>query len=156
MGVNDLVIVQTKDALLIAEKKQVQDVKNIVTQIKDSGRDEHKLHREVYRPWGVYDSFNNGHRYQVKRIIVKPDQKLSVQIHHHRAENWIVVFGTAVITIDGKTSMVTENESVCIPIGSVHALKNSGKIPLELIEVQTGSYLGEDDIVRFKDRYGRY
>ena len=155
VGVKDLVIVQTKDALLVADKHQVQDVKTIVTQIKNLGRNEHKLHREVYRPWGVYDSVDNGHRYQVKRITVKPGQKLSVQMHHHRAEHWIVVSGTANVTVDGETRMITENESIYIPIGSVHALENPGKIPLDLIEVQTGSYLGEDDIVRFEDRYGR-
>ena len=155
VGVKDLIIVQTKDALLVADKSQVQDVKSIVTQIKNQSREEYKLHREVYRPWGVYDSVDNGHRYQVKRITVKPGQKLSVQMHHHRAEHWIVVSGTANVTVDGETKLITENESIYIPIGSVHALENPGKIPLELIEVQTGSYLGEDDIVRFEDRYGR-
>lgn len=155
VGVKDLIIVQTKDALLVADKSQVQDVKSIVTQIKSQGREEYKLHREVYRPWGVYDSVDKGHRYQVKRITVKPGQKLSVQMHHHRAEHWVVVSGTANISIDGETNLVTENESIYIPVGSVHSLENPGKILLELIEVQTGSYLGEDDIVRFEDRYGR-
>ncbi|MHA7879512.1 MAG: mannose-1-phosphate guanylyltransferase/mannose-6-phosphate isomerase [Saccharospirillum sp.] len=155
VGVENLVVVQTKDAVLVANKDQVQDVKAIVTELKAQGRSEHRLHREVYRPWGKYDSVDNGERYQVKRITVKPGEKLSVQMHHHRAEHWIVVSGTAQVTIDGKTQMVTENQSVYIPIGSVHSLENPGKIPLELIEVQSGSYLGEDDIVRFEDRYGR-
>lgn len=115
----------------------------------------YRLHREVYRPWGKYDCVDNGTRYQVKRITVKPSERLSIQMHYHRAEHWIVVSGTANVTIDGKTSMVTENQSIYIPIGSIHALENAGKIPLELIEVQSGSYLGEDDIVRFEDRYGR-
>ena len=112
-------------------------------------------HRQVYRPWGSYDSIDNGSRFQVKRIVVKPGAKLSVQMHHHRAEHWIVVSGTAKVTINDDTFLMTENESTYIPIGAVHALENSGKLPLEMIEVQSGSYLGEDDIVRFEDRYGR-
>lgn len=155
LGVEDLVVVQTKDAVLVAHRDHVQDVKAIVKQLGDRGRSEHVLHREVYRPWGKYDSIDNGQRYQVKRITVKPDEKLSVQMHHHRAEHWVVVSGTASVTIDGKTSLLTENQSIYIPLGSVHALENPGKISLELIEVQSGSYLGEDDIVRFEDRYGR-
>ncbi|GGY76373.1 mannose-1-phosphate guanylyltransferase/mannose-6-phosphate isomerase [Marinobacter zhanjiangensis] len=155
VGVKDLVIVQTKDAVLVADKHQVQDVKKLVDQLKASGRAEHKLHREVYRPWGKYDSVDNGHRYQVKRITVKPGEKLSVQMHHHRAEHWIVVSGTASVTIDSNTQLLTENQSIYIPVGSVHALENPGRIPLELIEVQSGTYLGEDDIVRYEDRYGR-
>ncbi|EXJ09145.1 Alginate biosynthesis protein AlgA [Nitrincola nitratireducens] len=155
LGVEDLVIIDTQDALLVAHKDKVQDVKKIVEQLKAQGRTEHLNHREVYRPWGVYDSIDNGERYQVKRITVKPGAKLSVQMHHHRAEHWIVVSGTAKVTNGDETYLVTENESTYIPIGQVHALENPGVIPLELIEVQSGSYLGEDDIVRFEDRYGR-
>lgn len=155
VGVEDLVIVETKDAVLVAHKSQVQDVKKIVEQLKNGQRHEHANHREVYRPWGVYDSVDNGHRYQVKRITVNPGAKLSVQMHHHRAEHWIVVSGTAKVTNGDKTYLVTENQSTYIPIGQVHSLENPGVIPLELIEVQSGSYLGEDDIVRFEDKYGR-
>ncbi|MNZ58817.1 Mannose-1-phosphate guanylyltransferase 1 [compost metagenome] len=155
VGVEDLVIVETKDAVLVAHKDKVQDVKKIVEQLKGDGRQEHVNHREVYRPWGMYDSIDNGHRYQVKRITVQPGAKLSVQMHHHRAEHWIVVSGTAKVTNGDKTYLVTENQSTYIPIGQVHALENPGVIPLELIEVQSGSYLGEDDIVRFEDKYGR-
>lgn len=155
VGVNDLVIVETKDAVLVAHKDHVQDVKKIVEQLKKDSRSEHINHREVYRPWGVYDSVDNGHRYQVKRITVKPGAKLSVQMHHHRAEHWIVVSGTAKVTNGERTYLVCENESTYIPIGQIHALENPGVIPLELIEVQSGSYLGEDDIVRFEDKYGR-
>ena len=155
VGVDDLVIVETKDAVLVAHKDHVQDVKKIVEQLKNGSRSEHINHREVYRPWGVYDSVDNGHRYQVKRITVKPGAKLSVQMHHHRAEHWIVVSGTAKVTNGERTYLVCENESTYIPIGQIHALENPGVIPLELIEVQSGSYLGEDDIVRFEDKYGR-
>jgi mannose-1-phosphate guanylyltransferase len=155
VGVQDLVVVETKDAVLVAHKSRVQDVKKVVDQLKALGRTEHHNHREVYRPWGVYDSIDNGKRYQVKRITVKPGAKLSVQMHHHRAEHWIVVSGTAQITNGDKTYLLSENQSTYIPVGQIHALENPGKIPLELIEVQSGSYLGEDDIVRFEDRYGR-
>ena len=155
VGLDDLVIVETKDAVLVAHKDHVQDVKKIVEQLKNGSRTEHINHREVYRPWGLYDSVDNGHRYQVKRITVKPGAKLSVQMHHHRAEHWIVVSGTAKVTNGEKTYLVCENESTYIPIGQIHALENPGVIPLELIEVQSGSYLGEDDIVRFEDKYGR-
>ncbi|GAW97803.1 MULTISPECIES: mannose-1-phosphate guanylyltransferase/mannose-6-phosphate isomerase [Colwellia] len=155
VGVSNLVIVETKDAILVADKSQVQHVKKIVEQLKAANRPEHKIHREVYRPWGKYDSIDNGKRYQVKRITVKPGEKLSIQMHHHRAEHWIVVSGTAKVTNGDKTFLLTENESTYIPIGVVHALENPGKLPLEMIEVQSGSYLGEDDIVRFEDRYGR-
>lgn len=155
VGVEDLVVVETKDAVLVAHKSQVQDVKKVVDQIKVLGRTEHNNNREVYRPWGVYDSIDNGERYQVKRITVRPGAKLSVQMHHHRAEHWIVVSGTAQITNGDKTYLLTENQSTYIPVGQVHALENPGKIPLELIEVQSGGYLGEDDIVRFEDLYGR-
>ena len=155
VGVDDLVIVETKDAVLVANKSKVQDIKTIVSQLKEQKRPEYEFHREVYRPWGKYDSIDNGERFQVKRITVKPGEKLSVQMHHHRAEHWIVVSGTANVTIDDSVAMLTENQSIYIPIGAVHVLENPGKIPLELIEVQSGSYLGEDDIVRFSDRYGR-
>ncbi len=155
VGVEDLVIVETKDAVLVAHKSQVQDVKKIVERIKADNRHEYLNHREVYRPWGMYDAIDSGHRYQVKRITVQPGAKLSVQMHHHRAEHWIVVSGTARVTNGDKTYLVTENQSTYIPVGQVHALENPGVIPLELIEVQSGSYLGEDDIVRFEDQYGR-
>ena len=155
VGVQDLVIIQTKDAVLVADKHQVQDVKKIVESLKAAGRTEHHIHREVYRPWGKYDSIDNGERYQVKRITVKPGEKLSIQMHHHRAEHWIVVSGTASVTNGDSVQLVTENQSVYIPVGQIHALENPGKILLEMIEVQSGSYLGEDDIVRFEDRYGR-
>lgn len=155
VGLDDVVVVETTDAVLVAAKDKVQDVKSIVNTLKAQGRSEFLHHRHVYRPWGVYDSIDNGDRYQVKRITVKPGAKLSVQMHHHRAEHWIVVSGTAKVTIGEDTIMLTENQSTYIPIGEVHALENPGVIPLELIEVQSGSYLGEDDIVRFEDRYGR-
>ncbi|MFL1406150.1 mannose-1-phosphate guanylyltransferase/mannose-6-phosphate isomerase [Marinobacter sp. M1N3S26] len=155
LGVKDLVVVETKDAVLVAHKDQVQGVKKVVEQLEKDARNEHINHREVYRPWGVYDSVDNGHRYQVKRITVKPGQKLSLQMHHHRAEHWIVVSGTAKVTNGENSYLVSENQSTYIPIGQVHTLENPGVINLELIEVQSGSYLGEDDIVRFEDRYGR-
>ena len=155
IGLEDVVVVETKDAILVSKKSEVQLVKNVVNELKASDRSEFKLHREVYRPWGKYDSVDNGERFQVKRITVKPGAKLSVQMHHHRAEHWIVVSGTAMVTNGDKQIMLTENQSTYIPIGVIHALENPGKVDLELIEVQSGSYLGEDDIVRFEDRYGR-
>jgi mannose-1-phosphate guanylyltransferase len=155
VGLDNVVIVDTKDALLVACKDKVQDVKRIVEKLKSEKRSEFKVHREVYRPWGKYDAIDNGERYQVKRITVNPGEKLSSQMHHHRAEHWIVVSGTASVTNGDNTFLVTENESTYIPIGIVHSLENPGKVPLEIIEVQSGSYLGEDDIVRFEDRYGR-
>lgn len=155
VGVDDLVIIETKDAVLVARKDKVQDVKHIVEQLRAQGRKEHIEHRDVYRPWGAYDSIGNGPRYQVKKITVEPGAKLSVQKHHHRAEHWVVVSGTAKVTNGEKTYLVTENESTFIPIGQVHCLENPGVIPLELIEVQSGTYLGEDDIVRLEDVYGR-
>lgn len=155
VGVDNLVIVETKDAILVADKSQVQDVKSIVQRLKDAERTEYKVHREVYRPWGKYDSIDFGARDQVKRITVNPGQKLSIQKHFHRSEHWIVVAGTASVTNGDNVILVTEDESTYIPLGTIHALENPGKIPLEMIEVQTGSYLGEDDIVRFEDRYGR-
>jgi len=155
VGIKDLIVVETKDAVLVAHKDKVQDVKKVVNRIKDDGRHEHLSHREVYRPWGVYDSIDTGERYQVKRITVKPGAKLSVQMHHHRAEHWVVVSGTAKVTNGEESYLVAENQSTYIPVGRVHALENPGVIDLELIEVQSGSYLGEDDIVRFEDKYGR-
>lgn len=155
IGVEDLVIVDTKDALLVARKDKSEDVKMIVDTLKESDRPEAIIHREVYRPWGKYDSIGCGERDQVKRITVNPGAKLSLQMHHHRAEHWIVVKGSARVTKGEDTFMVHENESTFIPIGTVHALENPGVIPLEMIEVQSGSYLGEDDIVRLDDRYGR-
>ena len=155
VGVNDLVVVSTKDALLIAHKDRVQDAKLVANKLRDDGRTEWELHREVYRPWGKYDSIDNGDRYQVKRITVKPGAKLSVQMHHHRAEHWVVVSGSAKVTNGDKTFLLSENESTYIPVGVIHALENPGRVPLEIIEIQSGSYLGEDDIVRVEDRYGR-
>ncbi|MEL0027785.1 MAG: mannose-1-phosphate guanylyltransferase/mannose-6-phosphate isomerase, partial [Perlucidibaca sp.] len=155
VGLRDTVVVQTKDAVLVAPRDRVQEVKQIVARLKAEGRTEHQLHREVYRPWGKYDSIDAAERYQVKRITVKPGAKLSVQMHHHRAEHWVVVCGTARVTLDGQEHLLTENQSIYLPVGAVHALENPGKIPLELIEVQVGPYLGEDDIVRFEDKYGR-
>ncbi len=155
VGVKDLVVVQTKDAVLIADKNRVQEVKKVVEQIKADGRHEHHVHREVYRPWGKYDSIDAGERYQVKRITVKPGEGLSLQMHHHRAEHWIVVAGTAKVTVNDEVTLLGENQSIYIPLGATHCLENPGKIPLELIEVRSGAYLEEDDIVRFRDRYGR-
>lgn len=155
VGVKDLVVVQTKDAVLIADRNHVQDVKKVVEKIKADGRHEHHIHREVYRPWGKYDSIDQGERYQVKRITVKPGEGLSLQMHHHRAEHWIVVAGTAKVTINDEVKLVGENESVYIPLGATHCLENPGKIPLDLIEVRSGTYLEEDDVIRFADRYGR-
>ncbi|MDF1763838.1 MAG: mannose-1-phosphate guanylyltransferase/mannose-6-phosphate isomerase [Oleibacter sp.] len=155
LGVNDLIIVDTKDALLVAHKEKVQEVTKIVAQIKETGGSEHELHRDVYRPWGVFDAIASGESYQVKRIKVKPGAKISLQKHHYRAEHWIVVSGTAKVTSGDKTFLVQENESTYIPIGQIHSLENPDTVELEIIEVQSGSYLGEDDIVRFEDHYGR-
>ncbi|EON2167279.1 mannose-1-phosphate guanylyltransferase/mannose-6-phosphate isomerase [Escherichia coli] len=155
VGVNNLIIVQTKDALLVAQQDNVQDIEKIVEILKKQKRSEHISHREVYRPWGRYDSVERGDRYQVKRITVKPGECLSTQMHHHRAEHWVVVAGTAKVTCGERTFFVTENESTFIPIGTVHTLENPGKIPLEVIEIQSGVYLGDDDIVRLSDKYGR-
>ncbi len=155
VGVKDLVIIETKDALLVAAKDKVQDVKAIVEKLRSSERSETELHREVYRPWGKYDSVDVGEHFQVKRITVKPGQSTSMQKHHHRAEHWIIVSGTARINCDDKTFLCTENQAAFIPQGSKHRISNPGKIPMEMIEVQTGVYLGEDDIVRYEDDYGR-
>jgi len=155
VGVDDLIVVSTPDATLVAHRNAAQDVKKVVDQLKASGRTEHSFHRVVHRPWGSYDSLEAGGRFQVKRIVVKPGASLSLQKHHHRAEHWIVVSGTAEVTCDENVFLLAENQSTYIPLGSVHRLRNPGKVPLELIEVQSGSYLGEDDIVRFDDVYGR-
>jgi len=155
VGVEDLVVVETKDAVLVSPRHRVQEVKKVVERLQAEGRQEHLNRREVYRPWGCYDSIDDGDRFQVKRITVKPGAKLSVQMHHHRAEHWVVVRGTVRVTNGEESFLVTENQSTYIPIGRVHALENPGSIPLELVEVQSGSYLGEDDIVRFDDQYGR-
>ena len=155
VGVDDLIVVSTPDATLVVHRDAAQDVKKVVDQLKASGRTEHSFHRVVHRPWGSYDSLEAGGRFQVKRIVVKPGASLSLQKHHHRAEHWIVVSGTAEVTCDENVFLLAENQSTYIPLGSVHRLRNPGKVPLELIEVQSGSYLGEDDIVRFDDVYGR-
>ncbi len=155
LGLKNIVVVETADAVLVADLDKVQDVKKLVQAIESSGRSEHEFHREVHRPWGKYDSVDTGERYQVKRITVKPGAKLSTQMHHHRAEHWVVVCGTARVVRDNDELMISENESVYIPLGAVHSLENPGKIPLEIIEIQSGGYLGEDDIIRFNDNYGR-
>ncbi|WP_374582205.1 mannose-1-phosphate guanylyltransferase/mannose-6-phosphate isomerase [Pseudoduganella sp.] len=155
VGVQDLVIVETADAVLVAHKDQVQRVKQVVDHLKANGRTEHVHHTKVYRPWGCYEGIDMGDRFQVKRITVNPGGKLSLQMHHHRAEHWVVVSGTARVTCGDKVTLLTENESTYIPIGMSHRLENPGKLPLHLIEVQSGSYLGEDDIVRFEDVYQR-
>ena len=155
VGVDDIVVVETDDAVLVARKDKVQEVKQVVARLKQEQRSQAVLHREVHRPWGSYDSVDNGGRHQVKRIKVKPGAALSLQMHHHRAEHWIVVSGTAKVTRGDETLLLSENESTYIPLGVKHRLENPGKVPLELIEVQSGSYLGEDDIVRFEDVYGR-
>ncbi len=155
IGLSDVVVVESDDAILVAQKDQVQKVKTVVERLKASQRSETQLHRKVYRPWGYYDSIDSGSRFQVKRIVVTPGAELSLQMHHHRAEHWVVVSGTAEVTCGESIKLVTENESTYIPLGTKHRLKNPGAIPLEMIEVQSGSYLGEDDIVRFEDTYGR-
>ncbi len=155
VGMDDHIIVETKDAVLVAPKGRVQDVKELVAKMKKSGRSEPSLHREVFRPWGSYDSLDSGERFQVKRLSVKPGGVLSLQMHHHRAEHWIVVKGTARITCGEKTFLLSENQSTFIPIGATHRIENPGKVALHIVEVQSGSYLGEDDIVRIEDSYGR-
>ena len=155
LGLDDIVVVETKDAMMVAHKDRVQDVKKLVSKLDEQGRCETQNHCEVYRPWGSYDSVDMGGRFQVKHITVKPGAQLSLQMHHHRAEHWIVVSGTAKVTCDDKEFLLTENQSCYIPMTSVHRLANPGKIPLEIIEVQSGTYLGEDDIERLEDVYGR-
>jgi mannose-1-phosphate guanylyltransferase/mannose-6-phosphate isomerase len=148
-------VIETSDAVLVAHKDSAQDVKKLVDRLKADQRPEVNSHREVFRPWGSYDSVDQGERYQVKRIRVKPGEKLSLQMHHHRAEHWIVVRGTAKVVLGETERLLSENQSIYIPVGEKHSLENPGLVELELIEVQSGSYLGEDDIVRFEDRYGR-
>lgn len=155
VGLEDIVVVETDDAIMVAHKDRVQDVKSIVNELKKSDRPEVKLHRKVYRPWGYYDSIDHGDSFQVKRIVVNPGAQLSLQKHFHRAEHWVVVTGTATVRCGDQTQLLSANESTYIPLGEVHSLANPGKIPLEIIEVQSGSYLGEDDIVRLEDVYGR-
>ena len=155
IGVRDLLIVETADAVLVADKAHAQAVKKVVDHLKTHGRSEHELHTRVFRPWGWYEGIDLGERFQVKRIMVKPGEKLSLQMHHHRAEHWIVVSGTARVTRDGHEELLSENQSTYIPLGTRHRLENPGKLPLHIIEVQSGSYLGEDDIVRFEDVYQR-
>lgn len=155
IGLDNLIVVETADAVLVADRNRVQDVKRLVEQLKGWQRDEHLTHREVFRPWGSYEGIQQGERYQVKRIKVKPGERLSLQMHHHRSEHWIVVRGTAEVTRDEEVFTLTENQSTYIPLGVTHRLANPGKLDLELIEVQVGAYLGEDDIVRFEDQYGR-
>jgi mannose-1-phosphate guanylyltransferase / mannose-6-phosphate isomerase len=155
VGLDNVVVVETPDAVLVTHRSRSQDVKKIVARLEGAQRTEQSLHRQVHRPWGWYDGIDAGPRFQVKRIMVKPGASLSLQKHHHRAEHWIVVTGTAEVTCGEKKILLTENQSTYIPLGEVHRLANPGKVPLELIEVQSGSYLGEDDIVRFEDTYGR-
>ena len=155
VGLDNIVVIETPDAVLVASRERSQDVKLIVNHLGAEQRGEHTLHRKVHRPWGWYDSIDNGPRHQVKRIMVKPGASLSLQMHHHRAEHWIVVSGTAEVTNGDKVILLAENQSTYIPLGQTHRLANPGKVPLEIIEVQSGSYLGEDDIVRFEDTYGR-
>jgi mannose-1-phosphate guanylyltransferase/mannose-6-phosphate isomerase len=150
-----MIVVETADAVLVADRNRIDTVKELVSKLKAAGRSEVESHRKVYRPWGWYDSIDNGQRFQVKRIVVKPGAALSLQLHHHRAEHWVVVAGTARVTRGEDTFILSENESTYIPLGIQHRLENPGKIPLEIIEVQSGTYLGEDDIVRFDDTYGR-
>jgi len=156
LGLQDLVVVETADAVLVAHKEQLQSVKDVVSYLKREGRPESAAHRKIFRPWGHYDSIDCGSRFQVKRIVVNPGASLSLQMHHHRAEHWVVVRGTARVTTGDKSILLSENQSTYIPLGVVHRLTNPGRIPLEMIEVQSGSYLGEDDIVRFDDSYGRH
>ncbi len=155
IGAKDMVIVETKDVVFVAAKSEVENIKSVVETLKAVGREEVNYHRDVYRPWGKYDTIDVGERYQVKRITVNPGAKLSVQKHHHRAEHWVVVKGTAKVTRGDQTLLLSENQSTYIPLGEIHALENPGLVALELIEVQSGSYLGEDDIIRFEDKYGR-
>lgn len=155
VGLRDTVIVETPDAVLVADRSRIENVKDLVARLKEAGRAEVDAHRKVYRPWGWYDSIDDGPRFQVKRIVVNPGASLSLQLHHHRAEHWVVVTGTARVTRGEETFIISENQSTYIPLGVKHRLQNPGKVPLEIIEIQSGTYLGEDDIVRFEDTYGR-
>jgi mannose-1-phosphate guanylyltransferase/mannose-6-phosphate isomerase len=155
VGVRDLVVIETPDAVMVADRHRAQDVKRVVEWLKAQGREEGRTHRRVYRPWGSYESLDTGERFQVKRLSLKPGAAISLQMHHHRAEHWVVVRGTATVTRGEERFLLTENQSTFIPIGATHRLENAGKVPLEIVEVQSGGYLGEDDIVRFEDRYDR-
>ncbi|NMG67395.1 mannose-1-phosphate guanylyltransferase/mannose-6-phosphate isomerase [Azoarcus indigens] len=155
LGCEDMVVVETADAVMVAHRSRTQEVKKVVARLREQGRELAQTHRKVHRPWGWYDSIDSGERFQVKRIVVAPGARLSLQMHHHRAEHWIVVRGTAEVTCGERTFLLAENESTFIPLGHTHRLANPGKVPLEIIEVQSGSYLGEDDIIRFEDTYGR-
>jgi mannose-1-phosphate guanylyltransferase/mannose-6-phosphate isomerase len=155
VGLENAVVVVTEDAVLALDRRHTQDVKTIVDRLRAAGRREAITHNRIFRPWGFYESLIQGDRFQVKRIVVMPGQKLSLQKHYHRAEHWVVVSGTALVTRDGEEILLRENESIYLPLGAVHRLENPGRIPLTLIEVQSGAYLGEDDIVRFEDTYGR-
>jgi mannose-1-phosphate guanylyltransferase/mannose-6-phosphate isomerase len=155
VGLEDVIVVETADAVLVTDKRRCQEVKAIVSQLQENDREEHQFHSRVFRPWGDYEGIDHGNRYQVKRLTVKPGARLSLQLHHHRAEHWVVVSGTACVTRGEETFMLSENESTFIPLGVKHRLENPGTIPLEIIEVQSGGYLGEDDIVRFEDQYNR-
>ena len=155
IGLDDVVVIETPDAVLVMHKEKAQDIKHAIEHFKHNGRREHMEHLRVYRPWGWYEGIDQGERFQVKRIMVKAGEKLSLQMHHHRAEHWVVVSGTAKVTVDNKETLLTENQSTYISLSHVHHLKNPGRVPLHLIEVQSGAYLGEDDIVRFEDHYGR-
>jgi mannose-1-phosphate guanylyltransferase/mannose-6-phosphate isomerase len=155
VGLKDTIVVETPDAVLVAHKDYAQKVKDVVAHLKKQSRNEHLDHRRVYRPWGTYEGVDSGERFQVKRLVVKPGASLSLQMHHHRAEHWVVVRGTARVTRGEEVFLLSENQSTYIPIGEKHRLENPGTIPLEIIEVQSGSYLGEDDIVRFQDIYNR-
>jgi mannose-1-phosphate guanylyltransferase/mannose-6-phosphate isomerase len=155
IGVEDLVVVETPDALLVARRGETQRVREAVEKLRAEGRSEHRLHRIVHRPWGRYEDIDAGERFRVKRITVEPGRKLSLQWHHHRAEHWVVVSGTARVTCGENVTLLSENQSAYIPLGQVHRLENPGKVPLQIIEVQTGSYLGEDDIVRVEDEWQR-
>jgi mannose-1-phosphate guanylyltransferase/mannose-6-phosphate isomerase len=155
LGLRDVVVVATKDVVLAASRERTEDVRELVERLRRSGRAEHVAHTVVYRPWGSYEITDHGPRFRVKRLVVNPGHKLSLQMHHHRAEHWVVVQGTAKVERKGETLLLGENESTYIPVGTSHRLENPGRIPLHLVEVQTGTYLGEDDIVRFEDAYGR-
>jgi mannose-1-phosphate guanylyltransferase/mannose-6-phosphate isomerase len=155
LGLEDLVVVATRDAVLVSHRNGAQDVKKIVDRLDREGSRRHIDHPVVYKPWGSYESVDSGRNFQVKHIVVKPGQKLSLQMHHHRAEHWVVVEGTALVSCDERQFLLQSNESTFIPLGAKHRLENPGTTPLRLIEIQSGAYLGEDDIVRFEDVYGR-
>jgi mannose-1-phosphate guanylyltransferase/mannose-6-phosphate isomerase len=155
VGIDNLIVVETPDAVLVVHKDRAQDVKAVTQFLQQEKRTEYRYHQRVHRPWGAFEGIDRGGRYQVKRLTVKPGESLSLQMHHHRAEHWVVVSGTARVTCNDETFLLTENQSTYIPIGTMHRLANPGTIPLEIIEVQSGSYLGEDDIVRFEDAYNR-